>query len=307
MKILLLTLFFLTSFASFAEECDFRLSMPLTFAQPTSTAQTLQMQYTIERRDPSNGPCSYYRLYFGKGLANSYQRKAFNSSGQTYNYNLHQNVNLSGVLKERNDALNATEFIAGNTPDDDVEYTGNFFFALPTLSTQTNQRAGLYYDGVQVSIYRVESNGSVEFEKTQNFNVYINIPTSLNVSLVSEGDPFNISSTSKILDFGSLEENETLGADVIVNSNTPYQLRMSSFNNGKLSNGTSTINYQLSVNNNSVNLSSSKTSPVTIGTGSGPTSTSGTRYNTKVKILAVPDEAQTGLYTDSITITAIAN
>lgn len=301
-----LPLLFLLNTA-WAYDCDYRLSLPNASVQPMATNQTIQQTFTIERRDPSVGHCAVYRLYFGKGFANSYQRKALDSFLNPYHYNLHSNVNLSGVLKERNDALNSSEFIQGQLDSRNTVYNGNFYLSLPALSSQTNQKAGLYTDIVQISIFRVHSNGELEFQKTQNYSVYINVPTELNVSLVNEGDAFNVNSTTKILDFGNLEENETLGADIIVGANTSYQLKVSSMNNGKLVNNTTVINYQFSVNGTNVPLNASKNNPVTIGTGSGPTAVAGERYNAKVRILNIPENPDTGVYSDAITITAIAN
>lgn len=309
MKILTMMFLFMTANSAWADDpkCDFTLSLPNATVQPTNSLQTLQQTFNIEREDPSNGNCSRYRIYFGKGFANDYQRKAYNSLMQAYNYNLHQNSNLSGILKERNDALNPSEYVSGNSPNRQTTYQESFFLALPALSSQTNQKAGQYLDVVQLSIYRIKNNDELEFEKSQNFNVLINIPVALNISLVNEGDPFNINATSKMLDFGILEVNQELGADIIVNSNTPYQVKVSSFNNGKMVLGTSQIGYQLNVNGTNINLATSKTSPVTMATGTSPTIVAGTRFNAKIKIMSIPANPETGVYTDSITITAIAN
>jgi hypothetical protein len=304
---LVLGLFITHAAAVEAKECDYTLTLSNATVQPTSSGQVIQQNFVIRRDKNPDQTCANYRLYFGKGIANSYQRKAFNNQFEPYNYNLHQNINLNGTLKEFNDALNATEFIQGTTAIRRTDYSGSFYLSLPALSSQTNQRAGLYRDIVTISTFRLESDNSLEFEASNAYQVNINIPVLLNISLVNEGEPFNINSTSKVLDFGNMEVNQVLGADMIVNSNTPYQLRVSSFNNGKMINGTSLVGYSLQVNNSTVALGSSKSSPVTVASESDPSPVAGDRFNMKVKILSIPTGASTGVYQDSITITAIAN
>lgn len=292
--------------ASADPDCDYSLNLSNATVEPTESSQVLQQQFSIGREENSSN-CDTYRIYFGKGFANSYQRRAFGWNLQSYNYNLHQNINMTGVLKEVNDALNSSEYVQGNLPNRNTSYDGSFFLSVPAISSQTNPRAGVYRDLVELSVYAIRNNGSLNYELTRYFQVTINIPYRVNISLVNEGDPFNENSTSKVLDFGNLEENEELGADIVIDSNTSYSVRMSSLNNGQLKNGTSAVSYSVRVGSNTVNLGNSSTSPVTVATGNGPTSEAGARYNVKVRITNIPANPDPGVYQDSITITAIAN
>lgn len=142
----------------------------------------------------------------------------------------------------------------------------------------------------------------------ETFTVTIMIPTKINISVVDEGAAFDVSATSKVLNFGYLSLNQEKSADVRVVSNTPYRILMSSQNNGNLkhSGSGSLIGYELKINGAVVSLSSSASSPAPIGTGD-QTSSAGDRFNARVRITTDTDRKTSGIYEDVITITAIAN
>ncbi len=307
MKIFITLLGLILWHQSFAFECDFGLRLNNVTAIPITTQQVIEQPFVIRREKNQDNRCSRYRLYFSKGQGNSYQRQSFNLFAHPYNYNLHQNINTAGILKEFNDALNPSEYIQGNTPNRRTDYNGSFYLSLPGLSTQTNQKAGVYSDMVQIAVYRQEDDDSLHFEFSQNFQVNITIPVSLSISLVNEGDPFNQNATTKVLDFGILEVNQELSADIVASSNTPYSIRVSSLNNGAMVNHESRVGYSMKVNNIGVPLNSSKDIPVTIATSTEPSPVAGSRYNLKIRVTDLPETPSPGLYQDSITITAIAN
>lgn len=288
-----------------APDCNLNLTLTNATIQATSTEQVIQQNFTLFRQHPNDNRCAAYVLYFGKGLANNYQRKAYNSSNQTYDYNLHNNINKTGILKDKNDAQNLNEVVTGSTPNSNSTYSGSFFVSIP--ATGTNPVGGTFTDNVQVQVYRASSVNDQNLEEVETFTITIIIPTILNISLVDEGGAFNASSTSRVMDFGILEQNSELRADLMVMSNTPYQIRMSSTNNGVLKNQTSTYAYEMRVSSNVVNLATSATTPVTVATSSNASSTTGDRYNVRVKMTDSPTNKPAGLYQDTITITAIAN
>ncbi len=286
--------------------CDHQITLGNATIQIQNSIQVVEQTYTIRRSDPSNGRCSRYRLYFSKGIANSYQREAAKISGERTDYNLHQNIQMSGTLKDFNDANSGTEYIQGNTPDEDVTYSGSFYISVPGLSAQGCLAGGTYTDNIQIRVYSQKNNNDLQAEEIQPFSVNLLVNTSLEISLVDEGGVHNASSTAKILNFGNLATNQEMGADIMVRSNTPYQVRLSSLNNGSLKRGTEALTYQLRVNGVSYSMVSSASSPLTVATGSA-TGTNSARYNVKVKITGATTNLSAGEYTDTITITAIAN
>lgn len=295
-----LFLFLLTG-AAWAN-CDHQITLGNATIQIQNAIQVVEQSYTIRRSDPSNGRCSKYRLYFSKGLANSYQREAANTSGDRADYNLHQNIQMSGTLKDINDANSGTEYIQGNTPDEDVTYSGSFFISVPGLAAQGSLSGGTYTDNIQIRVFSLDNNNNHEPEEVQPFSVNLIANTTMEISLVDEGGTHNASSTAKTLNFGLLQTNQEMGADIMVSSNTAYQVRLSSLNGGSLKRGTGALAYELRVNN----IPYVMTAPITVATGPA-TGTNPARYNVKVKITGSTANLVAGDYEDTITITAIAN
>lgn len=299
-------LIYLISFGAIAApDCNLALTLGNATIQATNSQQVVQQPFQIFRQHPNDNRCAGYILYFSKGSANSYQRAAYNTLGQPYLYNLHSNINLSGILKDKNDALSFNEVVFGATPNRNSTYDGQFYISV--TPSGNNPYAGTFTDNVQVSYYRASNVNDQNLEGVNTFTLTIVIPPAISLSLVDEGGTFNASSTTKVLDFGNFIQNQEMGADLLVNSNTPYQIRFSSLNDGKLKNNTDTVNYQAKVNQNIVSLVGSSTTPITVATKGTSSAAGGDRYNIKIKITEAPDNKTSGLYQDSITITAIAN
>lgn len=307
MKFFILLLVF-TSLKVFSQtDCEYRSNINNVTVEVLDNSQVIQQTLTLYRDNTGSGSgkCDNYRIFFSKGLANNYQRKAYSMFGNSINYNLHRSVNQSGVLKDRNDAVTSNEYLEGQAPSRNTPYMNSFFISVPGQANSSFV-SGLYYDVIQASIYSIQ-NGVPYFERTDNMTLFFYINQRLQVSIVDEGGSFDAGSTSKVLDFGFLTQNAEKGADVRVLSNGAYQLKISSQNNGqlKLSEG-DLITYALRVNGSNVNLSGSSSAPVQIGSGTA-TSTSGDLYNLKVKIIEDTKNKTAGMYQDILTITAIAN
>ena len=289
-------------------ECDYHFDLSNAVILIEETSQVVQKDMEIWRGQNSpSGRCGLYRVFFSKGLANSYQRRAYNISGNYLNYNLHSNINQSGILKDLGDAVTNNEFLHGEAPEKHNHYSKSFFISMPGLST-TLVRSGTYLDIVQVTIYGYnENSGNYNFEEADYFTLLFHIPKRIQISLIDEGGAFDSSSTSKVLDFGLLAQGQVRGADLRVVSNASYQVNISSQNNGKLKmNQGDTINYSLKVNGSNVPLAGSSTAPVLIGTGD-LTTAAGDLFNLKFNILESTNYKSAGLYQDVLTITAIAN
>lgn len=289
-------------------ECHYQFSAENVTLMIGEHEQVVQQNMFINRGSNSpDGRCRKYRIFFGKGLANSYQRKAFSSSGKPYYYNLHNALNKIGILKDFGDATNTNEFVEGSAPSKFNTYTSRFYVAAPGFEEATAS-SGTFYDVVQVSIYGYNENSrNYLFEDTANLTLIFIVTKKIEVSLIDENGTFDPNSTSKVMDFGVITQGEEKGADLRVVSNTPYQVKISSMNNGVMKlNSNATISYTMKVNGSTVGLSNSAGSPITIGPG-WSTSSAGDRYNLKVRITGNPQNMPAGLYQDAITITAIAN
>lgn len=307
-KIFLLIGILYSSFVLATSDCNYHFSLSNATIEITEGPQVIEQKLLINRgRNSPDGRCARYRIFFSKGIANDYQRKAKSIWGRSINYNLHNTVNQAGTLKDYGDAVNSNEFVEGAAPHKFTTYRDDFFISVPGLKSN-NLKRGLYYDNLQVSIYGYnESSGKYLFEEATTFTLLTFIPQRVQISIIDEGRSFDPSSTSKTLNFGLLSQNQERSADVRVVSNGSYRLKLSSQNNSrlKLPQG-DTIAYSLNVNGNNVSLNGSSANPVTIGYGE-TTSEAGDRYNLRVRILESTTHKSAGVYQDAVTITAIAN
>lgn len=308
MRYLLLLLIFIT-FNTWAD-CDYRVTLSNMVVNIQESTQVVQVPYQIRRGKDGVGACDINRVYFSKGRANSYQRKAYNSvKGSSVDYNLHSNISMIGTLKQFGDAFQSNEFLQNSLPNRNQNYSNRFFISVPGTNSQDNADGGIYTDNVQISYYASYLYGLLfSLDTVETFTVTIIIPTKVSISVVDEGAVFDPSSTTKVLNFGYLSANQQKAADIRVVSNTPYRIQLSSLNNGNMKHSTSNslINYQMRVNGSNVSLGSSQGSPVTIGTGDS-TDSAGDRYNARFTIVSATDTKASGTYEDVITITAIAN
>lgn len=288
-------------------DCDYRVNINNAVVEILDNSQVIQQTFTLQRDNNGSGSskCNLYRVFFSKGLANNYQRRAFSLFGNGINYNLHRNINQSGVLKERNDAVTANEFLEGLAPSRNTTYTNSFFISVPGQANNS-LASGYYHDVIQASFYSNQA-GVLYFERTENLSLLFYINQKVQVSIIDEGGRFDAASTSKVLDFGYLSLNAEKGADVRVLANGSYQLKVSSQNNGYLKlNAVESIAYSLRVNGANISLAGSSSNPAQIGEGEA-TAVSGDLYNLKVKIIEDTKDKAAGMYQDVITITAIAN
>lgn len=290
-------------------KCDYSLNLSNAAIMLTDVQQVVQQEMQISRGQRSaNGVCTQYFIFFGKGQANNYQRKAFTQTRKSINYNLHRLINLSGTLKDFNDALNNNEYVSGTAETKLTPYTNRLFISLPGVDSQNSPISGTYTDNVQARLYSYDSIRSrYTLEQSLNFAISIYVNRKIQISLIDEGGTFDPNSTVKVLDFGNLAQGQELGADLRIVSNTPYRVALSSQNNSRIVHAKGdAVTYSLKSNGGTLSLASSASRPVTLGEGC-ETTTSGDRYNLRIKILDSIENKSSGLYQDVITITATAN
>ncbi len=290
--------------------CNFNLSSSSISETAGSLLVETSSPLSISRPTGTNASqCAYAYFFFSKGSASSYSRKAFNSLGESLDYNLYQGPGGFSILKSESDFSNVNEYIRIYLQHPKSTYTSQFYFRLPALSNVSLVRGGTYTDSISMSVYRGGISSSFAYyEFSRIIPITIFVPKIINISLVDPGSPIDLNSTFKTLNFGDLETNEELSFDLMIASNAGYRVSVSSLNNGKLKNtvNVNTINYSLFVSGAVVNLNGSSSTPVPVKTGSGVSGASGVRVPMKVKIGTVND-ANWGDYTDYITVTAQTN
>ncbi len=305
MRTLWPTLLFLLTTAAQAD-CGYTINMGSFMAAVREDAQVLPHSLTLERTQSSENNCGTYRLYFGKGYANSYQRRAY-SGIRSVTYNLHPTINTGNILKERGDA-GPNEYIVGQAPSKNVPYTSSWYVSVPSLYSLFSSPAGVYTDVVPIYVYQVKSNGDVDYETTRYLTLSFTIPRFVELSLVPENANHDPSATTYVMDFGELSPGEELRADLRVMGNVGYGVSITSLNGGRLMNGMDTgVPYQIRVGSANYFTPTPAGSPHQVAQRYFGTDTDGERYNLRVKIGNFTSSALSGGdYQDVVTITVQA-
>ncbi len=271
------------------------------------TNVTITNTVTVERTG-SGGDCGTYFIGFSDGGASSYTRRAVKGTTPLL-YNLYKNSNSTGILKAERDITSNSETFFGTISDGQTR-THDYYFSLPSISATSPPVFGSYTDTVSVRSYSGAWNDKNKQEDSFNLAITITVPRLVYLSLLSTGDVFDSAKTSKIIDFGELLQSEEQSFDVKIVSNAGFNLKVSSSNNGKLKNSTTSgtnalIDYEFYASNTLRSLASSSTTPVTIASGSGVTPAGGTTIPIRVKIGSVTNKIE-GDYEDVVTVTIVA-
>lgn len=311
MKLMISFLFALSFSTLVFADCEYTLSTPVLSYGVGETNPIQPGTVGILRTKSNSDACRSFFLAFTRGWAGNYNRRATNLlNGDLISYNLYKNSNGTGVLKEPNDITSSNEVLFDTITRDESK-TLTYYFNLASQNASLPPRSGMYLDVIQVQAYSGTYTNINSFEGTRDLNVYIYVPKFVSLSMVDTGEIYNPSQTSKTLDFGELEVNESLQFDVRVVSNAGYILKVSSANNGLLKrlDGTgskSEIGYEFYANNTLKSLTTSAASPVSIANATGRTPSGGAQIPIKVVIKSVTDK-DPGTYQDYITLSVISN
>lgn len=289
-------------------DCSYSLTIPQLSYTVGTTNSSVPGSFTFSRENKGGAGCNDYVIGFSRGGSATYNRIAKNLlNGVTIPYNIYKLASATTPLRRLDNATSTAQVITGTIAKKETKSL-TYFFKLGALSTTTMTRAGTYSDTIQVEASPGTFSDVENPEIIQPLQVSIIVPNSIAISLVDTGNPHNESSTSKILDFGELTESEELGFDVRIVSNAGYTLSVSSSNNQNLQidelpgNPNAKIAYDFFVSNVFRNLTSSASSPVTIGTGSGSTPIQGVSLPVRIVIKSV-DNKISGTYKDYVTFT----
>lgn len=304
MRVLCTVVLLFFSLTGYAQNCNYQLNLGNFTASVQDIGQVLP--HTLDLLLPQNspqGPCENYRVYFAKGQANSYQRRAY-SAGNSLEYNLYQSVNMGVILKDFGDA-GPGEFITGYAPTKNVSYPSTFYVEVKSKNTLFAVPPGVYTDTLPLNVYAVRSNGSIQYQVSRWMTLAFNVPRYAELSIVPENAPHDPQSTVYVMDFGLMQPQQELRADLRIKANVPYGLRVSSTNGGQLrkSPSTTVVPYQLRFADGA--WFAPTNSPSWLGQETSGTTISGRSYKIRVKLgnFAALDD---GDYQDTLTFTVEA-
>lgn len=288
-----------------AQQCNYAASVSTFAATISDSPQSIERLVTVSR--PTNSSvanCQNYRVYFGMGQGNSYQRVASTWNGNL-NYNLYSDANLSKVLKDYGDA-GPGEFLEGSVPQPNTPQSLSFYVGLPQIQDIFNHPPGVYTDVVPIHVYAVRQNGNIELQTTRYLTVHIILPRFAQLSLIPENAPFDPGSTTHTINFGNMFTGQEMGADLRVRGNVGFGVLMSSQNGSQLRRGSQYVSYQIRINQGPYFSLFPAGNLFQVATSHQRTNLDGKRFNIKAKLGAIATNLESGLYQDVITITVMA-
>jgi spore coat protein U-like protein len=286
------------------KSCDVRMTISNIVYNWSESDQSVIASGSISKKSKSKN-CEDFEIGFSTGNSDQYLRTLQNNN-ESLSYNLYKDNNSSTALRSLQDAQNNEQLLKVHLGKNRESTNFTFIAKLPFPNDgKSFFKKGLYTDTIEAQI---KNKKNKEDDAKINFNIKVQVPPQIDISMVDSGGIFDTSDTFQALNFGLLSKGKILGFDIIVRSNTGYSLFLSSNNNGKLKHVShnSRVNYKLKVDGTKRNLRSSSGSPVEVGNYFGLTPATGISHNVEVKIGKTKNKLH-GVYTDYIVVTTMSN
>ena len=263
----------------------------------------------------NQGTCDFFIVVDEGGAAN-YANRYLDIFGNSINYpfQIYQDSGHTVAARPLSSATQPT-VISGTFSGSNTSVTVHYY---PKIDTSIGMyQSGFYANQFTYTLYTGSVSGGRNFVSNRSVNFTYNNPIVANLSVVDTGAPFSAADVTQTMNFGALTSNASKSCDVVLQYNSGYQLDMLTANGTsggvnriKNANG-NTISYTLRVNGAVKSVGTFYTSVATSSNGGGadghqaanPVSPAGgTRIPVSVTIGNVAANAQSGTYTDTVTI-----
>lgn len=275
---------------------------------PEEYLQTVGFQV---RGEASGATCEYF-VTLSEGRSGNFDQRKLSEMINTLDYNAYINAGKSNILKAPPTATQS-EVISGSFPLQlSFMQTNAHEFFWTITPQQVAPASGLLYadNNLTLSLYSGLLLFAPTLVATKTITLQTRVDSSVDVSLVESGAPFDISETTQLVDFGTLESGEQRGFDVVVRSNNGYVVTMQSQNHQLLVHSRApavpdTVAYSVVFNGGGVDLSTG--APVQIVSGTGTTPATGTAYPIEFVVGTLSGTEAAGTYSDIIDVEVTAN
>lgn len=275
---------------------------------PQEYLQTVSFQV---RGEATGATCEYF-VTLSEGQSGNFNQRKLSEMTQTLNYNTYVDRGKSNIFKALPIATQG-EIVSGSFPITvALTQTNNHEFFWATNPQQIVPASSMpYIDGnLRLSLYSGLLTLSPTLVATKTITFQARVNSSVDVSLVESGRPFDISETTQLVDFGTLESGEQRDFDVVVRSNNGYAVTMQSQNRQLLLHTrsptiTGSVAYSITFNGGGIDLSSG--APVQIISGTGTTPATGTSFPIEFTVGALSGNEPAGTYSDVINVEVKAN
>ncbi len=266
---------------------------------------------SIQIRSRANlGPCNYY-VVLNAGLSgNSSQRKMGRGSDRL-DYNIYTTASKSNVIREFGVA-GTSERISGVFSSLIGGFqTANHDFYWTVTPQQVFEATGVSFGDASLTLqlYAELALGIYTNTDSETISFYATPDSSVNLSLVNTGAPFDSADVSQSINFGDMMSGASLSYDTVIRSNDGYTVKFQSQNSQGLAHTnpllTYRVPYSMTFGGNSVNLTSG--TQVQAASSTAVTPASGARFATTFTLGTLTGAEAAGNYSDVLTVTISAN
>jgi len=275
---------------------------------PQEYLQTVNFQV---RGEATGVTCEYF-VTLSVGQSGNFNQRTMSGISNILNYNAYVDSGKSNIFKSLPGATQS-EIITGSFPIAlALTQTNNHEFFWTINPQQIVSAIGVpYVDGnLTLNLYSGLFFLSPTLVATKTITFQAFVDSSVDVSLVESGKPFDIGETTQLVNFGNLESGEQRGFDVVVRSNNSYSVTMQSQNHQLLVHSreptvSGTVPYSITFNGGGVDLSTG--APVQIIAGTDTTPATGTAFPIEFTVGTLSGAEPAGTYSDVINVEVTAN
>jgi hypothetical protein len=275
---------------------------------PQEYLQTVSFQV---RGEATGVTCEYF-VTLSAGQSGNFSQRKMSEMTNILDYNAYTDAGKSNVFAAPPTATQG-QVIAGSFPlglSFTQTNTHEFYWTLKPQQVVPASHMRYADNNLTLNLYSGLLLSSPTLVDTKTITFETRVESSVDLSLVESGAPFDISETTQLVDFGTLESGEQRGFDVVVRSNDGYTVTMQSQNRQLLvhSRGyaiADTVPYSVIFNGGSVDLSTGAREQVFSGTGTTPVT--GTAFPIEFVLGTLSGQEIAGAYSDVIDVEVTAN
>jgi len=254
--------------------------------------------------------CEYF-VALSTGQSGDFNRRRLSQAANVLNYNAY--IDAGKTIFKAPPTAAQGEVISGRFPVAiALTQTNNhsFFWTIDPQQIVPAQQAHYADANLSLDLY----SGTLLIGSTLVASAAVTfralVESSVDLSLVRSGAPFNINDTTQLVDFGVLSSGEQRGMDVVVRSNNGYAVSMQSLNGQVMVHAQApavrdTVPYQVVLSGGGVDLSTG--APVQVISGTGTTPATGTSFPIEFTVGNLSGTEAAGTYSDIISVTITAN
>ncbi|WP_373998676.1 spore coat protein U domain-containing protein [Bdellovibrio bacteriovorus] len=272
----------------------------VNFNNSTMAAPT----FTVKANTQANG-CNFF-ITFDYGNASSYSNRAMNQGSDKWPFQVSKDSAQQNILKHFPDVFSTNDVLTGTLPEGSNDRQANVTYYAKLDDSNPWLKFGNYTETLTARLYRGSPTvPGYTLMETRSIAFNYNAQKRADISITSPGGEFDIGDTTETMNFGNLSSGISRAASIILKYNAGYTLFASSQNNGRLKHASAAqfINYALTISGNTVNLTNTAASPTQVARVLGRSPASGTVLPVVATIGSVATNQQSGLYSDTITLT----